>query len=71
MTFQMSSAGGRIGPTFGMQWNTQERTLRLSSADVRILGFLPYDLARLTGEPGSFLGANTFGQTLSHVRFGS
>ena len=69
MPFQMSS-GGPDWPT-GMPWNTQGRTLQLSSADVRILAFLPYDLARLSGEPGSFLGANTFGQTLSHVRFGS
>ena len=36
------------------QWNTEERALRLSSADVRLLMFLPYDLARLSGEPGLF-----------------
>ena len=54
-----------------LPWNTQEITLRLSSADVRLMTFLPYDLARLSGEPGLFLGANVFGQILSHVRFGS
>ena len=45
--------------------------MQLSSADVRLMTFLPYDLARLSGEPGLFLGANVFGQILSHVRFGS
>jgi hypothetical protein len=34
----------------------QESTLRLSRADVRLLTFLPYDFARLSGEPGLFFG---------------
>jgi hypothetical protein len=37
--------------------------LRLSNADVSIVAFLPYDLARLSGEPGSFFGANEFGKS--------
>jgi len=40
----------------GIPWNNQESTLRLSRADVRLLTFLPYDLARLYGALGLFFG---------------
>ena len=43
-----------------MPWNTQESVLRLSSPDVRLWTFLPYDLARLSGDPGLFFDANAY-----------